>query len=39
MTSLGVFVKEDGKGNVLLEVVPPETGPPPNLDVCIVMDT
>lgn len=37
--SLGVSVKEDGQGNVLLSVLPPETGPAPKLDICLVIDT
>lgn len=36
---LTVSMKEDGIGNVLLAVEPPALGPPPRLDVCIVIDT
>lgn len=36
---LSVHVTEDGVGNVLLSVVPPEAGASPSLDVCIMLDT
>lgn len=38
---LSVEVKDDGKGNVLLSVVPPPApaaGLAPKLDICVVMD-
>ena len=38
---LGMEVKEDGKGNVLLSIVPPAEplpGTAPQLDICVVMD-
>ena len=38
MAAFHVDVKEDGSGNVLLSLVPPETGPAPHLDVCIIFD-
>jgi hypothetical protein len=35
---VSTHISKDSKGHILVEIIPPEEGPPPALDICLAMD-